>query len=384
MKAVTGAKLVTAEGILENHILIHDEVIRGIIPKTELSDLCGMAVSEADGRFLSPGFIDIHHHGCFGADVMDGTRAALATIAEALPQFGVTAFLPTTMTQAPAVIAQAVAAVGSWMRQPGSGAEVLGVHLEGPFISPRYRGAQNAAFILKPDYAMVAPWLEAIRLITLAPECLGAQGFIAQVQRHPHVVLAIGHSDATYEEALEAYGWGVRHITHCFNAMSPLHHRAPGVVGAALAWPFTTELICDDHHINPAFYQGFINIKGAERTILVSDCIRAGGLPGGTAHLGGQTVTVSEGICRLSDGTLAGSTLTLNTALDNVRRRTELPLDRLVAMASANPARLLGLEHRKGALAVGLDADCVLHDEDFRVFRTWGRGKIIYEAGELL
>lgn len=378
MKAVINARLILADQILDNHALIYNKRIEAIVPAKQLSDFPGISVMDGAGLYLSPGLIDLHIHGLEGVDVMDGSRDSLGTMARAIASQGVTAFVPTTMTAEPAAIESAVAAVREWIKAPGPGAELLGVHLEGPFISRRYKGAQNPEFILNPDFSLVEPWLDVLRIITLAPEATGAEAFIRLVRQNSDAVLAIGHSDATCEEALEAFEAGVSHITHCFNAMSPLHHRAPGVVGAALGWPFSTEIICDDYHVNPVFYQGFLNIKGLDKVIPVTDCMQAGGLPDGSYTLGGQQVLVKDGACRLADGTLAGSTLRLNQALYHLKRRTDLTMPQLVALASRNPAAVLSIEKDRGTLAVGKLADFFLHDEEFNVVKTVGKGEVIF------
>lgn len=382
MKAVTNTRLVLEDRILDNHILLFEERIEALVPAHELTDLAGLEVLEGGGAYCSPGLVEMHVHGLSGADAMDGSREALGVMAGAIAAQGVTAFVPTTMTAEPEAIGKAVEAIRQWMKAPGPGAELLGVHLEGPFISLKYKGAQNPGYIQNPSYELVQPWLDVTRVITLAPEAEGAGDFIRQIQANSSAVLSIGHSDATCEEALWAYEAGVRHVTHCFNAMSPLHHRQPGVVGAALGWPFTTEIICDDIHVNPVFYQGFLNIKGLEKVVAVTDSMQAGGLPDGVYSLGGQEVIVKEGACRLENGALAGSTLRLNQALYNLKRRTDLTIPQLVALASRNPARVLGIEKDRGTLAVGKLADFFLHDEEFEVMTTIGRGKVIFEKNQ--
>lgn len=378
MKAVTHVRLVLEDQVLDNHSLIYGDRIAALVPDEQLP-ATGLEVTDGEGAYLSPGLIDLHIHGRQGADVMDGNRDSLQTIAASVAAQGVTGFLGTTMTMALPAIARAVEAARQWLEAPGPGAELLGLHLEGPFISPRYKGAQNQAHILAPDFDLVAPWLDVVRIVTLAPEAAGALEFIDRL-RGKGVVAAIGHSAATCEEALAAFGCGATHITHCFNAMSPLHHRAPGVVGAALGWPFTAELICDDIHVNPVFYQGFLNIKGLDRAIAVTDCMQAGGLPDGAYTLGGQPVEVREGACRLADGTLAGSTLQMNQALKHLGRSTDLTVPQLVRLGSLNPARVLGLEGERGSLAPGKRADFFLHDGAFRVFRTVCGGADIFQA----
>ncbi len=379
MKAVTNTRMILEDRILEEHILLYNERIEAIVPNSQISDLSGVELTDGGGGYLSPGLIDIHIHGLAGVDTMDGTREALGTMAGVIGAQGVTAFVPTTMTAEPSAIDRAVSAVRQWRQEPGEGAEILGVHLEGPFISREFKGAQNPAFIKAPDYSLAAPWLDMARIITLAPEAEGAEAFIRRVLETSSVILSIGHSDADLKQALSAYKAGVRHITHCFNAMKPLHHRAPGVVGAALGWPFTTEIICDDVHVDPSFYQGFLNIKGLDRVVLVTDCMQAGGLPDGSYTLGGQAVHVKGGACRLTDGTLAGSTLQLNQALRNVKRTTDLNMPQLVGLASRNPAAVLGILDQRGTIEAGKLADFFLHDEDYNVARTVGRGTVIFE-----
>lgn len=381
MKAVTHGKIVLKDEICEGQILIYGNSIEELIPASTVTDLSGMEVIDAQGRYVSPGLIDMHIHGLAGVDVMDGSTDAIGVIARTVPKHGVTAFVPTTMTMAPEVIDRAVKAVRQYMNVEECGAEVLGVHLEGPFISHKFKGAQNAEYIQNPNFKRVENWLDVVKVLTFAPELEGAELFIEEIQKQSDVVLSIGHSDASYEEALKFYEKGVRHITHCFNAMSPLHHRAPGVVGAALAWPFTTEIICDNNHVNPNFYQGFVNIKGVSKTVLITDCMQAGCLPDGEYALGGQNVCVQHGAPRLENGALAGSTLKMHEALRNLKKQTQLKLNEILQMATLNPARVLGVDHRLGSLEVGKDADFFIHNEDFDICCTVGKGNILYKAG---
>lgn len=378
MKAIVNVRLVLEDQILDNQALIYDHRIEAIAPLDAVSAYKPLEVVDGKGLYLSPGLIDMHIHGIAGADFMDGTVEALGTMAATVASQGVTAFVPTTMTASAATTERAVSTVRQWRLRPGAGAEVLGVHLEGPFISSMYKGAQNPGHIRSPKFSEIEPYLDVVKVITLAPEMPGALDFIAEVKRNSTAVLSIGHSSASCEQALMAYEAGARHITHCFNAMSPFHHRQPGVVGAALGWPFSTEIICDNVHVNPVFYQGFVNIKGLDKVIPITDSIRAGGLPDGCYTLGGQQVAVQEGICRLSDGTLAGSTLKLNESLRNLREHTDLTIPQLVSLASRNPASVLGVEAERGTLAVGKLADFFLHDDAFNVAATTGRGKSIY------
>ncbi len=339
---------------------------------------------DATGCTLLPGFVDLHVHGGAGHDTMDATPEALVEMARFFASHGVTSFLPTTITAPHAEILRAVTNVATTLAaftdQPWPGARILGLHIEGPYISPRYPGAQPVAFIRPPSLDEFAELLAAgpIRMITLAPEEAGAEALIALARRH-NVTVVWGHTDATYEICLWAADQGVTQATHTYNAMSGLHHRRPGVLGATLTIDTVyAQLIADNIHVHPAAMQVLARCKGIDRTILITDAMRAAGLPDGQYDLGGQTVTVAEGACRLADGTLAGSILTMECALANFVAATGLSLAEAWPVTSQTALRSLNLAEGVKSIAVGEIADLVLLDEHLTVINTIRNGVIIY------
>lgn len=337
---------------------------------------------DATGLYVSPGLVDIHIHGYLGADTCDADPEGLRKMACGIAKNGVTSFLPTTMTVAKSEICAALDAVRSVLAESRTweGAEILGVHAEGPFINPSKKGAQAEENILPPDADFILENADVIRSLTLAPEMDVDHVCIKRLSEDGRILLSMGHTDATFAEAMGAVQDGIRHATHLFNAMSALAHRNPGVVGAALASSgVTVEVIADTFHINPGLYTIVEKIKG-EDMILITDCTRAGGMPDGEYTLGGQPIFLSGIECRLADGTIAGSVLKLNDAVRNVKAHTDLPLHEVVRMASLSPARAIGEDARIGSLEAGKDADILLADESFRIVKTIKKGRIIYAS----
>lgn len=337
---------------------------------------------EASGKNWTafPGFIDIHIHGAAGHDAMDATPEALAGIAGALPKEGTTSFLATTMTQSDEAISEALDNIRAFHAHDGH-AEMLGVHLEGPFISAKRAGAQPVEHIIEASYPLFREWQKKsgnqIRLITLAPETRGAMELIKKLAEEG-VIASIGHSDATFEEVQAAVRSGASHVTHLYNQMSPFHHRNPGVVGGALMEDeLMVELIADFIHSHPASVELAYRQKGAERLVLITDAMRAKGLPPGVYDLGGQDVQVTNKDARLAAGNLAGSILTMDGAMRNVQSVTGCSVSELVAMTSFNAANELGLAH-KGKIKSGADADIAILDQDLNVQLTICRGTIAY------
>lgn len=381
-KAIVGAKIVTKNQILEQHVLIFTDLIEEIIPLDhfyKISESIEVILFEG---YILPGFIDIHIHGSMGYDVMDASHEALLAISKALVQTGTTAFLATTMTMAQEDIVHAIQNVKDFITdqksQPNTCsvcAEVLGVHLEGPFINPDYKGAQDPKHIQKPSLSWIEPYLDTIKMITYAPE-MDENFEFAKAMNPYDVVLSIGHSGSNYETAIQAYEQGVSHVTHCFNACSGLHHRKPGVVGAALAKPFTMDIIADGIHIHPDFMAAFIQIKGIDHTILITDAMRAALMPEGVYSLGGQEVVLKDDACRLSDGTLAGSVLTTIKAFNNLLNKEGITLLNLVQMLSENPAKKLGVYNRMGSLDTGKYANMVLLTLDGVIQNVFVRGNL--------
>lgn len=338
------------------------------------------ATLDATGCYVLPGFIDLHVHGGDGYDTMDATAEGLTAMAAFFARHGVTAFLATTMTAPHADILRAVAAVGQWGEQVTSGARMLGVHVEGPYISLTFPGAQPAAYIRPPSLLEFAELMAAgpIRMMTLAPEVKGAAELIAAA-RQQAVVAVWGHTDATYEVCVQAAALGMTQATHTYNAMSGLHHRKPGVLGATLTIDsIYAQLIADNIHVHPAAMNVLARCKGVERTVLITDAMRAAGLPEGDYDLGGQPVTVKDGSCRLADGTLAGSILTMERALANFMAATGLSLADAWPATSRTPAQSLGLEQHYGSLQPGYQADVVLLDPALQVVATVVAGRVVY------
>jgi len=367
MKSIVNAKIVTSKEVLEGYVLTFNKKIISLnreIPKdTELID--------AKGLYLSAGFIEIHIHGSNGYDVMDATPKALEEISKSILKTGTTSFLATTMTMSQEQITKALQNVQSFKQQEG--ARVLGVHLEGPFINPIKHGAQDPKHIQKPNIELIEPFMDIVKMITIAPEVEAGEEFIGYIKEHfPHIVLSIGHSNATYNEAKESFSWGVSHATHLFNAMNPLHHREPGIVGAILeADEVSCDIIADLIHIHPSFFK-LLNRLKREQLILITDAMRAGCLKEGISEIGGQKVIVKDGEARLEDGTLAGSVLKLNEALRNFYKYTNISLSELINMVTVLPAKKLGLDI--GFLEKGYKADLVLFDNEFRVHKSYING----------
>lgn len=340
---------------------------------------------EARGVTLVPGFVDVHVHGAGGHDVMKATSAALDAVATTLARAGTTSFLATTVTAAPDELCGSAAGIAKYIAaQTPSGngapanqrAEILGIHFEGPFISPTRRGVHPIEWIASPSLALLGRMLDAAagtaRILTLAPEIPGGIDLIDAL-RKAGIVAALGHTDATYEQAIEAVAHGARHAAHVFNAMRPFSHRDTGVLGAVLtSSQVTAELIADGVHVDEAAMKLLLNAKPGG-VILVSDGTAATGMPDGKYRLGNFDVQVTGGVVRNSEGKLAGSALTLDRALRNIVA-LGTPLDEAVRMLTLYPARLLGVESRKGTIAAGADADLVFLDSNLQIAKVVTRG----------
>lgn len=341
-----------------------------------------------EGRkwIIVPGYIDVHIHGASGFDAMDATPEALAGLASALPREGTTSFLATTMTQSNSAISKALINASLFQAEDNQ-AEMLGVHLEGPFISPDRAGAQPVEHIVKPSISLFKEWQKQsgnrIKLVTIAPELEDGLAFIEELNE-TGVIASIGHSDASAEIVSKAVEAGARHVTHLYNQMSPFHHRKPGVVGASLLEDnLTVELIADFIHSHPKALDFAFRQKKAHRIILITDAMRAKGLPPGIYDLGGQNVHVSDNEARLGDETLAGSVLTMENATKNMNSATGCTLSEMVAMTSTNAAIQLGLSN-KGRIEPGKDADLTIIDENWNVQMTICRGNIAYTREEIV
>ena len=332
-----------------------------------------------------PGFIDEHIHGAGGFDAMDGTEEALKTIADTVAAEGTTGFLATTMTQSPQNIEKALEAVKAY-RKSGreEGAAVLGVHLEGPFIAAAHKGAQPLEYVAKPDVKTFKRYNEAsgdcIKIVTLAPEEEGALELIAHLKERG-IVPSVGHTGAKHEAVLAAIKAGATNVTHTYNAQSALHHREIGVVGSALLCDeLNCEMICDTIHVSVPAMKLLVKNKPKGRLVLITDAMRAKGLADGVSELGGQTVYVKGSEARLADGTLAGSVLKMNRAVQNLIEKVGMPFTDAVDCATLAPATVLGLNKETGSIEVGKNADFAVLDSKFNVVLTVRGGKVIYKS----
>ena len=330
-------------------------------------------VVDCQGYTIVPGFVDVHIHGCAGADTCDGKRESIDAMAEFLLTKGVTSFCPTTMTVDRAEIEAALLAAKACADQPGPGARVVGVNMEGPFIAAARKGAQKEEAILPPDPELFRHFQELsggiVRLVDIAPEQPGGLAFIREVK--DLCAVSIAHTTANYDQAKESFDAGITHATHLFNAMSGLHHRDPGVVGAVFDDSRVyAELICDGFHIHPAALRTAFQVLG-DRALVISDSMRANGMPEGEPFdLGGQMVTVREGKATLADGTIAGSVSNLHQEVKNLVS-FGIPLEQAVKAASLIPARSIGLEEEIGSIAPGKRADLVVLDENLDIVAVY-------------
>lgn len=377
---IKNCNIIFLDRIEKGSVLVKDGKIEKINP-TDVSN--ETEVIDAKGMYLSPGFIDVHIHGAGGYDTMDGTFEAINEIAKTISKFGTTSFTPTTMTVAISDIQQSMKVIKEAKLNGTDGANVLGAHLEGPFISPQAIGAQNPGFLQVPSVdtykEMVGDCSDAVTSITIAPEVEGAKELIEYLSKEG-VVCSIGHTKATYAEAMEGIKCGCSHSTHLFNAMTGFAHREPGVVGATFDSDITTETISDGIHIAYPSLRVAYKQKGTDKVLLVTDAMMACGMPNGKYALGGQDVFVENGAARLESGTLAGSILTLDRAIKNVYQNTNYPLYEVVKMATYNGARHCNVEDRKGIIKEGYDADLVLFDEDININKVFVNGKLVHEA----
>ncbi len=379
MKYIVNGSIILPNGILENCAIGFNNKICGITSVEQIP--ADAEIIDAKGGYVAPGLVDIHIHGYLGEDTSDGSADGIRKMANGIMKNGVTSWCPTTMTVSMEEINTALDTVRSLKSESKDwdGAEILGVNLEGPFINPKKKGAQAEAHIKAPDAKFVIDNADIISVATMAPEMEGGCEAIAEICEKCNVKVSIGHTDATFEETLAGIDAGATHITHLFNAQTPLHHRNPGVVGAALLRDVYTELICDTFHVHKGLFELIAKIKG-DRMVLITDCTRAGGMPDGEYTLGGQKIIVNGIECLLEDGTIAGSVLKLNNAVKNVWGNTDMPLWTVVAAASLNPAKAIGVDDRKGSLDAGKDADIIITDRDFNITKTIIGGKIKYET----
>jgi len=384
---ISNGTIITPFQSLENKAISIEKGKITAIKERKVMDIpAGVEVIDAGNGFVVPGFIDIHVHGGGGSDVMDGGYEAVKQVATTHSRFGTTAFLPTTMTMSKDKIIESLKSIHEAFIKGTGAAEILGVHLEGPYISSEKKGAQKEKDIKKASIGEFLEFNQAsgnlIRIVTLAPEKPGAIDLIRWLHKN-RIIASVGHSNATYKQVQEGILAGLSHVTHTFNAMRGFNHREPGVVGAALSSPkLILEMIADGIHLHPVAMKILIKIKEIGKIVLITDAMRAASKPEGTYNLGGQEVTVVRGQARLKDGTLAGSVLTMDKAVCNMVDKVGVSLTEAIQMATASPARCLGVESKKGSLEPGKDADIVILNKKLKVELTMVKGKIVYKREE--
>jgi N-acetylglucosamine-6-phosphate deacetylase len=368
-----GSSLVIENGKISN-------IFNGEIYNEESYD----KIIDGEGKYLSPGFIDLHNHGNFGHDAMEGTYESLDIMADFHIKKGVTSFLATTMTEEADKIKKAVKNIGEYVNDGENNrdvkAQVLGVYLEGPYFSMEKKGAQPPQYIKNPDLEEIKNLIElsknTIKIVALAPEIEGAKEAIKYL-KEKGITISAGHTNGTFDEAKSGIDLGITQATHLYNGMRAYSHREPGVIGAVLTDErVACEMICDGIHLHVGAMDLAVKMKGKDGIILISDAMMATGLEDGKYELGGQDVYVKEGAARLEDGTLAGSTLTLNKAVYNMVHMVNIPLEDAVRMASLNPARAIGVDNKKGSIEIGKDADLIIFDDDLNILKAMVKGKV--------
>jgi len=378
---IKASEVYCEDEVLKNSsLIINDDLIEEIGSQNNQQD---MEVIDLTGYKIIPGLIDLHIHGANGYDTMDSSYEALNEISKYLSENGVTAFLPTTVTANWERIRDAAKNIDETMKKGVDGAVIIGAYIEGPFITEKNKGAHPAEFIRRINNEDIDQLLQdtngSIRIITIAPEKEGAVELIKSLTAKG-LKVSIGHTDATFDETKEAVQNGANIAVHVFNGMRGLHHREPGVVGAALAIDeLYAELIADKIHVHPEAMKILFKCKGADKTCLISDCMRAGGLADGEYKLGELEVVVKNSIPRLRNGSLAGSTLRLIDGVKNIIEEVGVsPLD-AVHMASLVPAKILGIDNEFGSIKANKKANLTVVDKDLNVIMTIINGKIVYK-----
>lgn len=381
---ISGLQIHTENEVLTNaSVVIENQKIKAIENKIINSS---NSLSFPASWHLIPGMIDMHIHGAAGKDVLDSAKdsKALPTICSALPKEGVTAFLATTLTTSQDIIENVLQKTANFIKSENqNGAEVLGIYLEGPFLSPKKHAAQPLNYILLPEIKLFQKWQslakDLIKVVTIAPEVKGAMDFITYL-KSKQIIASLGHSIANYEEANNAIKKGISHATHLFNAMPQIHHRNPGAVLALLLDDnVSVEIIVDGEHLHTAIIKLIFQLKGADKIILISDAIRAKGMPDGKYDLSGQEVTVKNNQALLSGNILAGSVLKMDQAMRNMMQFTGCSLQNVIKMTSENPAKKLNIFDIKGSIAENKDADLVILNEKYEVMMTICRGEIVFQ-----
>lgn len=363
-------------------LLVENGLVRalGFGNTPDFSHKASLQLLDAQGDNLLPGFIDLHVHGAMGHEAMDASPSGLEEMARFYASHGVTSFLATTWTASRPSIMKALQLVEEMQGQIQGGATLLGAHLEGPYLNPTRCGAQDVNFIRRADREEAVEFLETgvVRLLALAPEFDENLWLIEECVRRG-ITVSAAHTTASYEQMQKAVEYGITHLTHSYNAMQGLGHRELGTIGAGMTLPqIHCELIADNIHVHPAAQKILVEVKGTSGVILVTDAIRAAGLPDGEYMLDERSVHIQNGAVRLPDGTLAGSVLTMEGALQNLCSATKRSLEEMWMTSSLNAARAIGVSSHKGSLEIGKDADLVLLDESFNVKLTVVKGAIVF------
>lgn len=371
-----------------DYFILEDAMLEDYYMEVEDGVIVGFSKNEPDsyeylGEIVAPGLVDTHIHGYAGKDIMNAEEGALDVISKGLLECGVTSFLPTTLTDSKEKTDAALKRVAAEYKDV-NGAKVRGIFLEGPFFTEKYKGAQNPNYMSDPKIDYLKEWKEIsdglVNKIAIAPEREGAEDFIKKANAMG-VRVALGHSDASFDEAVAAVDAGANIFVHTFNGMSGLHHREPGMVGAAMATDAISELICDGHHVNPNAAGILMNTKGRDKIALITDCMSAGGMADGDYKLGEFPVRVENGTARLKDGgSLAGSILKLKDGVKNVVDWEIADIFEAIQMASLVPAKSVGIDNICGKLHEGYAADFIVFDYDMNLKATYLNGEAAYKA----
>ena len=369
-----------------DYIILEDKVLENYYMEVKKGKIKSFSKEEPEtyeylGEIIAPGLVDTHIHGYHGEDIMNAKKGALEIISKGLLEMGVTSFLPTTLTDSTERLNQACRVIGQEYKDV-TGAKIRGVFLEGPFFTEKYKGAQNEKYMSDPDIEKLKKWKELsdglVNKIAIAPERDGVIDFIHKANAMG-IAVALGHSDASYEQAMDAVNEGANIFVHTYNGMSGLHHRNPGMVGAAMNSDAISELICDGHHVSPASANVLMNAKGRDKIALITDCMSAGGMADGDYKLGEFDVIVENGTARLKEGgNLAGSILKLKDAVKNVVDWQIADVFEAIQMASLIPAKSVGIDNVCGKLQVGYDADFIVLDEDLDLKATYLNGEKVF------